>query len=76
MFKSLINKDYTAVVYESVHRILRTLADMEKYFGADHRIVVARELTKKFEEFKHGTIQECRTHFEQNICKGEFVIIF
>lgn len=76
MFKSLQNKDYTVVIYESVHRILKTLSDFEKYFGPDYPIVVARELTKKFEEFKHGTVRECREYFEKQNCKGEFVIIF
>lgn len=76
MFKSLQNKDYTVVIYESVHRILRTLSDFEKYFGPDYPIVVGRELTKKFEEFKHGTVRECREYFEKQNCKGEFVIVF
>lgn len=76
LFKSLQNKDYTVVIYESVHRILRTLSDFEKYFGPDYPIVVGRELTKKFEEFKHGTVRECREYFEKQNCKGEFVIVF
>lgn len=76
LFKSLQNKDYTVVIYESVHRILRTLSDMEKHLWPDHPIVIGRELTKKFEEFKHGTVKECREHYEKNVCKGEFVVIF
>ncbi|MDP2104269.1 MAG: 16S rRNA (cytidine(1402)-2'-O)-methyltransferase [Candidatus Gracilibacteria bacterium] len=76
MFKSLKDKDYTVVIYESVHRIIRTLSDFEKYFGPDYPIVVGRELTKKFEEFKHGTVRECREYFEKQNCKGEFVIVF
>lgn len=52
MLKSLQNKEYTVVVYESVHRIEKTLAEFEAYFGADTQIVVGREITKKFEEFK------------------------
>lgn len=76
LFKSLQNKDYTVVVYESVHRIMRTLSDLEKYFGPDHHIVVGRELTKKFEEFRRGTIAEVREYFEKNTCKGEFVVVF
>lgn len=76
LFKSLQDKNYTVVIYESVHRIIRTLSDMEKYLGSDHQIVVARELTKKFEEFQHGTVKECREYYEKNVCKGEFVVIF
>ena len=76
LFKSLMNKDYTVVIYESVHRIARTLSDMEKYLGPDYPIVVARELTKKFEEFQHGSVKEVREYYEKNVCKGEFVVIF
>jgi 16S rRNA (cytidine1402-2'-O)-methyltransferase len=51
LFESLKNKDHTVVVYESVHRIDKTVAEIAEYFGPDHKIVIARELTKKFEEF-------------------------
>ncbi|MCK9273138.1 16S rRNA (cytidine(1402)-2'-O)-methyltransferase [Candidatus Gracilibacteria bacterium] len=73
---SLQNKDYSVVIYESVHRFLKTLSDLEKYFGKDHKIAVGRELTKKFEEFFRGTIEECTTHFKKQGLKGEFVIVF
>jgi 16S rRNA (cytidine1402-2'-O)-methyltransferase len=52
MLKSLVNKEFTIVVYESVHRIEKTLSELEEYLGGDHYIVVGREITKKFEEFK------------------------
>jgi 16S rRNA (cytidine1402-2'-O)-methyltransferase len=52
MLKSLVNKEYTVVVYESVHRIEKTLMELEEYLGAEYHIVVGRELTKKFEEFR------------------------
>jgi 16S rRNA (cytidine1402-2'-O)-methyltransferase len=64
MLKSLVNKEYTVVVYESVHRIERTLTEFETYFGADTPIVVGREITKKFEEFKRGTIHEVVEYFK------------
>lgn len=64
MLKSLQNKEYTVVVYESVHRIEKTLAEFETYFGSDTPIVVGREITKKFEEFKRGTIHEVATYFK------------
>lgn len=78
MLKKLQNKEETVIIYESVHRIVRTLEDFIEYFGADTQIVVARELTKKFEEFKRGTIQEIFDYFNTNKdkVKGEFVIIF
>jgi 16S rRNA (cytidine1402-2'-O)-methyltransferase len=77
LLKSLAEKEYTVVLYESVHRIERTLTEFETYFGADTPIVVGREITKKFEEFKRGTIREVREYFEKDgKVKGEFVIVF
>lgn len=72
------NKSETIVIYESVHRLLKTLWDLEKYFWSEHHIVVARELTKKFEEFKRWSIAEVKEYYEKTPwkLKGEFVIIF
>lgn len=63
LFLQLKEKDYTAVIYESVHRIDRTLSDIESYFGSETPIVVARELTKKFETFHRGSVAEVRAEF-------------
>lgn len=77
MLKSLVNKEYTVVVYESVHRIEKTLVELGEYLGNDHHIVVGREITKKFEEFKRGTIEEVREYFQwEGKVKGEFVLVF
>lgn len=72
------NKNETVVIYESVHRIERTLSDLEKYFWAEHQMVIGRELTKKFEEYVRGSISEVREYFSQNNSKikWEFVILF
>ncbi len=77
MLKSLQNKEQTVVIYESVHRIEKTLQEFETYFGAETPIVVGREITKKFEEFKRGTIREVIEYFKwEGKVKGEFVIVF
>ena len=77
MLKSLVNKEYTVVVYESVHRIERTLEELWEYLWTDHHIVVGRELTKKFEEFRRGTIAEVREYYKwEGKVKGEFVLVF
>ena len=78
MFKKLQDKEYTAVVYESVHRIEKTLGEFEEYFGAETKIVVAREITKKFEEFVRWSVSEVREYFKNNPgkVKGEFVIVW
>lgn len=78
MLKKLQNKEETVVIYESVHRIIKTLEDFIEYFWEETQIVVARELTKKFEEFKRGSIKEIYEYFSKNKdkVKWEFVIIF
>ena len=76
LMNSLKDKDYTVIIYESVHRMLRTLDDLEKTFWKEHKIVVARELTKKFEEFKRWEISEIKAFFSKQNLKWEFVIIF
>jgi len=72
------NKTETVVIYESVHRIIKTLWDLKKYFGEDHHIVVGRELTKKFEEYVRGNISEVERYFSENPgkIKWEFVVLF
>ena len=69
---------WTIVIYESVHRILKTLEEIQKYFWEEHFVVVARELTKKFEEFKRWKISNIINYFKENPwkIKGEFVIMF
>lgn len=76
LFKSLESKKLTVIIYESVHRIIKTLKDIEKYFWKDHNIVVWRELTKKFEEFNRWKVSEIITDFEKRKRKWEFVIMF
>lgn len=68
----------TVVIYESVHRLHKTLNEIQSYFGEGHKVVVGRELTKKFEDFQRGTIQEVSDYFHNNPSKvkGEFVILF
>ena len=62
----------TLIFYESPHRLKEMLADLLKTFG-NRRVVVARELTKKFEEYIRGTISEVIE--EMDGIKGEIVVI-
>ena len=64
----------TLIFYESCHRILSSLEDIKIVFG-DKEIVVARELTKKFEEILRGTSEDVRSKLAKNKPRGEFVII-
>jgi len=68
----------TIVIYESVHRIIKTLNEMKSYFWDEHYIVIWRELTKKFEEFKRGSIVDVLNYFENTPgkVKWEFVLMF
>ena len=68
----------TMIIYESVHRIEKTLKELWNDFGENHKIVVARELTKKFEEFIRWEIFEVIAYFKENPSKvkWEFVILF
>jgi 16S rRNA (cytidine1402-2'-O)-methyltransferase len=75
MLKKLCEEERTIILYESPHRLIKTLKQFIEYFGAERMISVSRELTKTFEETVNGTILEVLTHFENNIVKGEFVIV-
>ncbi len=72
--KELRGLKHTLIFYESCHRILATLEDMQSIFG-DREIAVAREMTKKFEEIKRGKISLIIEHFKVQKTRGEFVII-
>ncbi|MBE9584835.1 16S rRNA (cytidine(1402)-2'-O)-methyltransferase [Mucilaginibacter sp. JRF] len=73
-YKFLAQEDRTIILYESPHRLIKTLDEMAEHFGADRLISVSRELTKMFEETVRGTVTEVKTHFETHPVKGEFVI--
>jgi 16S rRNA (cytidine1402-2'-O)-methyltransferase len=64
----------TIIFYESPHRILKTLEDLQNVFG-DRRAVIGREMTKKFEEILRGTLSSLRDEFSSRQIKGEFVLI-
>lgn len=71
----IAEEERTVVIYESPHRILKTLAQFAEVFDPERRVSVSRELTKKFEETITGTISEVLAIFEQKPIKGEFVIV-
>jgi len=63
------------VLYESPHRLEKTLKDLIEVFGNDSKIIIARELTKIYEEIFRGTIKQAKLYFVGNKVKGEFVVI-
>jgi 16S rRNA (cytidine1402-2'-O)-methyltransferase len=64
----------TLVLYESPHRMIKLLAELAELFP-DRKVVLARELTKKFEEFQAGTPAELLQRMEKRPAKGEFVVL-
>ncbi|MDD5568471.1 MAG: 16S rRNA (cytidine(1402)-2'-O)-methyltransferase [Candidatus Omnitrophica bacterium] len=64
----------TVVFYESSHRIIKTIQDIEEVFG-EKKVVICRELTKKFEEVKRGSAKELLGYFSSHKARGEFVVI-
>jgi len=72
----LASEPRTLVLYESPHRLLRTLDDLIEHLGADRLAAVARELTKKYEEIERGTLEEVRSYFAgYKKVQGECVIV-
>lgn len=72
--KQLAAEERTIILYESPHRLLKTLDELAVFFGADRPVSVSRELTKMFEETVRGTVTEVKIYFETHPAKGEFVI--
>lgn len=73
--KEICEESRTVVLYESPYKLLKTLQQFMEHCGAERRISVSRELTKKFEETVNGTLGEVIGHFTKQAPKGEFVIV-
>ncbi|HVW79292.1 MAG TPA: 16S rRNA (cytidine(1402)-2'-O)-methyltransferase [Alloacidobacterium sp.] len=66
----------TLIFYEAPHRILETLSDVQSVWGKDCRVVVARELTKLYEEFLRGTVAEVAAEMTQrDRIRGEITLL-
>ena len=72
--KQLAEEDITIILYESVYRIKKLIEELNEYMPS-REIVIARELTKKFEETWRGTPSNILSQFDQKILKGEFTIV-
>ncbi len=73
--KKLAEEERTIILYESPHRLVKSLQEFVTYFGAERRAAVCRELTKMFEETQKGTLAELAAHYELHPPKGEIVIV-
>ena len=74
-FKLLAQEDRTIVLYESPHRLIKTLGQLIEFFEDDREVCVSRELTKIYEENRRGTCSEVLKHYEEHPPKGEIVLI-
>lgn len=73
--ESLKNEERTIIIYESPHRLVKTIQDLHTYLG-ERRTVVCREITKYYEEFLRGTLTEIEELLaKKSSIKGECVIV-
>lgn len=77
LFESLVGETRTLVFYESSHRVLETLKDLAEVFPAGRRLVIGRELTKRFETIRATTVDAAEALLieDPDMQKGEFVLV-
>lgn len=77
LFKEIAASKRTAIFYESVHRIEKTLESLSEIISDDRQVAVARELTKIYEELVRGTSTDVKNYFhkKKDKIRGEFVVI-
>ncbi|MGI6452659.1 MAG: 16S rRNA (cytidine(1402)-2'-O)-methyltransferase [Syntrophomonadaceae bacterium] len=75
LLSSLKDEARTIVVYETPHRLIAALSDLEEILGQARHISVAREITKLHEEVKRGTIKEVKDYFTGITLRGEFCLV-
>ncbi len=74
-FRELAKLAVPIVIYESALRTERTLNDVKKYLGENTEVFIAREMTKKFEEYWSGSVSEAINDLKSHKTKGEFVLV-
>ncbi|MBX9577685.1 MAG: 16S rRNA (cytidine(1402)-2'-O)-methyltransferase [Chthoniobacterales bacterium] len=73
--KEAAGRHVTSIYFESPHRLLKALEDFVKLLP-ESRLCVARELSKKFEEYRHGKPQDVLDHFKKGNVRGEITLVF
>lgn len=73
--KQLATEKKTIVLYESPHKINATLGQIKEFFGAETQVSLSREISKKFEETKRGSIEELIAFSQSKTLKGEIVLV-
>jgi 16S rRNA (cytidine1402-2'-O)-methyltransferase len=75
LLKKLAEEERTVILYESPHRLLKTLCQLAEFFGRERPASISRELTKLYAETIHATLGELITLFSGRTIKGELVIV-
>lgn len=75
LLKSFIEEERTIVFYESTHRIHKTIDTLREVLGPERKVCIAREITKKFEEFIEGTLEDVQKEIINKKLKGELTVI-
>ena len=73
--QQLAGEKKTIILYESPHKINTTLEQIKEFFGEETKVSLSREISKKFEETKRGTINELIDFSKSKTLKGEIVLI-
>lgn len=71
----LAEEPRTIILYESPHKLIKTLSNICEYFGEERQVSVSRELTKLFEETQRGTAKSILDYYTNRPPKGEIVIV-
>jgi len=74
-FDEIVNSSHTVVVYESPNRLADTLAELERLGGGLRPAVVAREMTKQFENIQRGTVADLLAYYRERPVRGEVVLV-
>lgn len=73
--QQLASEERTLILYESPHRLVKTLGQLAEYFGEERKASVSRELSKLFEETQNASLKELKEYFEEKGVKGEIVLV-
>ncbi len=75
VLKKLSEEERTIILYESPHRLLKALEQINEFFGSERMVSVSRELTKLYEETFTAPVKNVLAHFQAKEVKGEIVIV-
>ena len=75
LLQQIQQRTETLIFYESPHHLKRTLPELAQYLGDERPAVIARELTKCYEEFRRGTLSELSAWYQEHEPRGEFVLL-